>query len=546
MGAAVVGGLLVLLSGCAPETVNQAATPPPSAWLIDEAAQRGVDFTLDSGADGDWALPEMVSGGLAIFDMDGDDDLDLYFVQTGSVRDPERRPGNQLFENTGEGLFRDVTTGSGADDRGLGMGVATGDYDNDGLVDLYVTNVGPNVLLRNMGGGRFEPATASAGVGDDGFGAGAAFLDFDLDGDLDLFVANYVRWSLDVERPCFDELGEREYCGPQVYEAPAENRLYRNLGDGRFEDATEEVGLAGAEGTSLGLVVSDLTGDGWPDVFVANDAMADRLWVGSAEGRFVDECPLRGCSVDLSGVLKAGMGVDARDLDGDGDRDVLVGNLRGQSDSLFLNQNEEYFTDGTASYGLSASSRLATRFGLGLVDFDNDGRLDLLEVNGAIARVEPGGGYAEENFLFQQTSRSVFERITDGIHGAVEPRTSRGAAFGDLDRDGRIDAVVVNRDAPAELLMNRRLSEGATLFVKVLNRFGSPALGARVEAVIGGSVVTREVRSSFGYLSASDPATHYAFPPGSRPASVRIYWPGGSETTARTGDLAVVTVREVQ
>ncbi len=538
--------LLVTIAGCGDPRVGEPAAEAPEArpWLVDEAPSRGIDFVLDSGAEGRYLLPEIMSGGVALVDVDGDGDLDAYFVQSGDLFDRSRRGPNRLFENTGGGRFEDVTGRSGTGDTGWGLGVATGDYDGDGWVDLYVTNLGPNVLLRNRGDGSFEDVSRAAGVDDPGFGTSAAFVDVDLDGDLDLFTLNYMEWGLEIERPCFNDLGVRDYCKPAVYQAPAVNRFYRNLGDGRFADASSTAGIAEASGTSMGIVAGDFTGDGWPDVFVANDGMADRLWVGSPEGTFVDEAPLRGCAVDSSGAFKAGMGVDAADLDDDGDLDLIVGNVKGETDSLFVNEGGRFFADATSRYGLAASSRTVTRFGLGFVDFDHDGRLDLFQAAGSVFDADPVLGYGEVNRLLRLTEGGRFVEVPDGIADAPTPQTSRGVAFGDVDADGAIDVVVVNRDAPAELLINRNV--GPTLAVRVLTGRGAPALGAVVEADLGDVTRQRTVRATLSYLASCDPVAHYARPPGQRPGAIRVRRPGGGVTSFEAGParVLVVPVRE--
>jgi len=541
---ALVVTLVLSALSCGPRKVSQPQAAP-TAWLVDEAEQRGVRFVLDSGAtEGRWALPEIMSGGVALFDIEPDGDLDLYFVQSGDLLERANRPPNRLFENLGAGTFRDITANSGSGDRGWGMGVATGDVDNDGLVDLYVTNLGPNVLLRNRGDGTFIDVTATAGVGDGGFSSGATMLDYDLDGDLDIFSLNYFDWSPEIERPCFDQQGRRDYCRLQVYEAPAANRLYRNRGDGTFDDATAASGLGEARSTSLGVVAGDFTGDGWPDLFVANDGMPDRLWVGGSGGRFRDESAERACAVDSSGQSKAGMGVEAADLDDDGDLDLLVGNLKGESDSLYVNERDEFFVDAAARYGLVASSRTVTRFGLGLVDFDNDGRLDLLEVAGAVFGRDPVYGYGEPNRLLRQTEEGRFEEVPGGLLAGSAVETSRGAAFGDIDGDGWIDAVVVNRDAAANVMVNQGVDARSTLAVVALNRWGSPALGASIVAEVGGVSIRREVRTASGYLAAHDPRVWFAFAPEQRPERLEVRWAGGEAEAFATGRGDTLVVRQ--
>ncbi len=529
---------------------------PPAPWFVEVAAEAGLDFVHRSGHDGErFLLPESVAGGGALFDIDGDGWLDVYLVQSAEV--PGRPPGNRLYRNLagdGDGLrFADVTDGSGAGDRGYGVGVATGDYDGDGDTDLYVTNVGPNVLLRNDGGGRFTDATAAAGVGDPGHGASAAFLDADLDGDLDLFVVNYVVWSERIERHCRNKLGEADYCDPNEYDAPAPDVLYRNGGAApggivTFTDVSREAGLRAAFGNGLGVVVADFDGDRLPDVFVANDRTPDQLWIhlGVVDGgvRFEDRALVAGCATGDEGVAKAGMGVAARDLDGDGDRDLLVVNYSAESDSFFRNEGS-YFVDATAAVGLKTASRPFTRFGLGLADFDNDGVGDLYEAAGRVARASPKPGddpYAEPNLLFRGVRPGPGGGSGGGVRFAeVEPRggtaellaaTSRAAAFGDVDNDGGVDVLVVNRDGPVHLLVNAVADRGHWIAFRVVGGDGGDALGATVRLEAGPRIggrrsIVRDVRTASSYCAAGDPRIHVGLGAERWAREIAVEWPEG-------------------
>jgi hypothetical protein len=471
-----------------------------------------------------------MGGGAALFDLDGDGDLDAYLVQSEG--------GNQLFRNRGEGSFDDVTAESGADDRGYGMGVAAGDYDNDGDVDLYVTNRGPNVLLRNDGEGRFTDVTREAGVGDPAWSTSAAFLDYDADGDLDLYVANYIQWSPATELECYSLSGEPDYCSPKNYNAPAPDTLYRNDGKGKFTDISESAGLRAAFGNGLGVTAGDFDGDGRLDVFVANDGTPNQLWLNQGGGRFRDAALLRGCAIDQDGKAKAGMGVDAIDFDDDGDLDLTVVNLDGEADSFFRNQGA-YFIDDTVRVGLRVESRPFTRFGMALLDFDNDGWLDLYQANGRVglqSRRFSSDPYGEPNLLFRGTAAGRFEEVL--LRGGTTEllvATSRAAAFGDVDGDGGIDVLVVNRDAPAHLLLNRVPRRGRWISFRVLSEQGRDALGAELSFSLGERRLTRTVKAAYSYLASNDPRVHVGLGEATGVSDVRVLWLDGK--AERFGDF---------
>ena len=377
-----------------------------SPWFDDEAAARGLVFEHVSGAQGRYWTPEIMGGGVALADVDGDGVLDAYLVQGGRLTRNEDTHRNELYLNDGRGHFTLASDAGDAADSGYGMGVIAGDYDNDGDVDLYVTNWGRNVLLRNDGSGRFEDVTAAAGVGDPAWGTAAAFLDLDRDDDLDLFVVNYLNWSPGSAQDCV-----RTYCGPTADDATAD-RLYRNNGDGTFTDVSESAGLNTAFGNGLGIAGADFNEDGRMDVFVANDGTPNQLWLNEtlSDGdlRFRDEAMLWGCAMDDHGFAKAGMGVAAADFDDDGATDILVVNLERQSDSFYRNART-HFVDSTSRIGLGVSSRRFTRFGIALTDFDNDGDFDMYQGNGRIDHSPEFEGvdpFAEPNVLYRGAGAS--------------------------------------------------------------------------------------------------------------------------------------------
>ena len=512
-----------------------ACSQPEPSWFSEEAHERGLDFDHHSGFDGRPMMPEMMGGGVALADLDGDGDLDAYLVQSGRVDATldEDLSANRLYMNRGDGHFHEVEGAAGAGDRGYGMGVAAADYDNDGDTDLYVTNLGPNVLLQNDGTGTFRDVTAESGVGDPRWSTAASFIDLDLDDDLDLFVVNYINWTPEIERECYVKTFYVTYCGPTAYGVPAMDRLYRNDGDGTFTDVTKAAGIDVAFGNGLGNVAADFNGDGLADLFVANDGTTNQLWLNAGDLRFEEECVLWSCAMDSDGIEKAGMGVASADVDDDGDSDLLVVNLERQTDSFFRNEGS-YFFDATRLVGLGTVSMRHTRFGVALADFDNDARLDLYEANGKIALSGPaeGDGYAEPNTLYRGSINDGAIRFVEiGPTGGVAPglvHTSRGVASGDIDDDGGIDLVVTNRDAPAYLLMNRA-DRGNWARFRVRTTHGRDAIGATVSATVGGRRLSRDVQPSASYLASNDPRVHFGVGSESRLHDVVVRWPGGTE-----------------
>ena len=533
-------GICAALASCgrdAPKDEPRAAAADPP-WFEEVSHRAGVDFVHRSGHAGRFFLPEIMGGGVALFDMDGDGDLDLYLVQSGSLRDRAAGGGHQLFRNRGDGTFENVTSGSGADVRGYGMGVAAGDFDNDGAVDVYVTSYGANVLLKNDGRGHFSDVTAKAGVASSGWNTSAAFLDYDGDGWLDLFVARYLDWQPSAEIDCFSLTGVPDYCSPRTYDLPTSSMLYHNNGNGTFTDVSERAGVQQAVGNGLGVVAGDFNGDGRVDIFVANDGTPNHLWLNQGGGVFRESALLTGCAVDEDGRPKAGMGVHAADVDDDGRLDLLVVNLDSESDSFYRNQGE-FFGDATAAVGLRTASRPFTRFGMALADFDNDGYLDLYEANGRVGRQSElfsADPYAEPNLLFRGGAGPRFEEVTPrGGTRELLVGTSRGAAFGDIDNDGGIDIVVMNRDAGPYVLRNVANARGHWVMFRVVDAHGRDALGAELTMMVGSRSIRRDVRAAYSYLASNDPRVHVGLGQETGVRSVTVRWPNG--TRERFGDF---------
>ncbi len=535
----------------------------------------GLDFVHFNGMAGELTIAEVMGSGVAVLDYDSDGDLDVYLVQGALLGDtaleatrlppPETmRPltdrlyRNQLKE-TGELRFTDVTEESGISATGYGMGVATGDVDNDGWIDLYVTNLGANQLWRNRGAGpdgrvTFEDVTAASGAGDPRWSMSAVFTDLDRDGWLDLYVANYVDFTIAGNKQCKSLTGAPDYCGPISYR-PQADQLLRGTGGGKFEDWG--AGVSGAPGSGLGVVSGDFDGDGRGDLYVANDGMPNRMWLQDAGGAFRDEALHRGNALSLEGMAEAGMGVVAGDVDADGDEDLLVTHLTLETNTLYLNDGTGFFDDATVAAGLGQASFTYTGFGVAFLDFDNDGWLDLMAVNGAVklvpelvARRDPYPVHMP-NLLFRNrgpAERGLRLEDVSGVAGDDFQRSevSRGLATGDLDNDGDIDVVVANNSGPARLLINQAAGERHWLGLRlVIGESQRDALGARVGLERDGSpTLWRRVRTGGSYLSASDPRLLFGLGTSPDVGGVVVEWPSGRRERFEVEVDRYTTLRE--
>ncbi len=535
----------LVAAGCSDSAATGPANGPAGDTVVfTEVAYDREPFVHHSGAAGEFLLPEIMCGGAGFLDYDGDGLLDLYLIDSGRLDGSGGAAfPNRLYRNKGNGRFEDVTAAAGVGGRrpqdagvrgkaSYGMGCATGDYDNDGDVDLYVTNLGPNVLYRNNGDGTFSDVTAEAGTGDPSWSTSSAFVDYDADGDLDLFVTNYVDWSDSprfTARRCFAPSGVRDYCSSQAYAAPTTDTLYRNDGDGTFSDVSAEAGIRARAGTGLGVVCTDLNGDGRVDIYVANDQMPSFAWISSGDGRFTESAAQLGCAVDEMGKSQAGMGVASADLEDDGDFDLWKVHLHRESHILYLNRGG-YFDDATSAWGLAAPTRRYTGFGTALFDYDLDGLLDAFVANGRVQIVADttlaADVYAEPDQLLRQVEEGRFEDVTMLAGPALERvENSRAAAFGDYDNDGDIDILVANRDGPARLLRNDAPRRGNFLSLRVLDRHGRDAIGATLRCTVGARVRTAEVRTAYSYCAANDPRVHLGLGPAARVDRVEVRWP---------------------
>ncbi len=502
---------------------------------------------------------EAVAGGVAAFDADSDQLIDIYFTNgadSRSLRKLGPRHWNRLYRNLGDMRFADVTERAGVAGHGYSMGVAAADYDNDGDADLFVAGYRANILFRNDGTGVFSDATNEAGIANRVWSVAAGWFDFDRDGALDLFVVNYLDWDPEDDRFCGDrEQGLRIYCSPTYY-AGLPNTLYRNLGDGTFEDVSVASGIGNEPGSGLGAVAADFNGDRWIDLYVANDLMWNRLWINRGDGTFADNALLAGVAVNSDGQPEAGMGVDAGDFDGDGDPDIVLSHLEQETNTLYVNGGAGLFRDQSSSSQLGPPSLPFTAFGIGWIDYDNDSRLDLLVVNGAVigidALIREGDPYPlrQTDQLFHNLGDGTFADVTAEAGPVFESsEVSRAAAFGDVDNDGDLDVVIVNSNGPTRLLLNQVGQDQPWLGLRLVAH-NRDALGAHVTIHRPGATpIWRHVHTDGSYASARDPRVLVGLGDGANAAvnHVEVRWPDGAGerwTDVRIGEYQTLVQGE--
>jgi enediyne biosynthesis protein E4 len=525
------------------------------------AAQAGLDFRHVNGASADRHLYEIMGSGGLFFDYDNDGWVDIFLVDGGSLTDPaiDRMARHRLYRNRGDGTFEDVTTRSGIPRTGSaphtpahGMGVCAADYDNDGWMDLYVTNVGPNVLYRNNGNGTFTDVTASAGVaGPPVFSASCAFADIDGNGFVDLFVTNYVDARVDNNIFCGDATKPlRIYCHPVNF-APLADVLFRNNGNGTFTDTSGPSGVAAQRGNGLGVVFGDYDDDGRPDLFVANDAVPDFLYHNEGKGVFKETGLLAGVSVASDGRARAGMGTDFGDYDGDGRLDLFVTNHELETHTLFQNLGGGLFADVTFPSGLGVPTLPFVGFGTLFFDYDSDGRLDLAIVNGHVmnssGHFRPGATDAQRNLLFHNQGAGRFAEVGEraGPGFAIE-KISRALAAGDIDNDGNLDLLITNNGGAVDLLRNTGGHGNNGLLVRLVGtRSNRNAIGARLLVTAGGTIQVRELKAGSSYLSQHDLRVHVGVGRASRIDRLEIHWPAGQTEVLESVPVnQIVTVVE--
>ncbi len=524
--------------------------------FVDRAAELGVDFVHDNGMTGELYFAEHMGGAVALLDIDNDGDLDLYLGQGHSLARSAggsfdageaggQSPGDRLYRNDldANGLrFTDITGASGLDARGYALGVTAGDIDNDGDPDLYILNLGRNELWRNDSTPetiRFTDITEGSNAADARWSAAASFFDLDADGLLDLFVGNYVEFRVSIHQQCASAEGVLDYCGPMAYRSEP-NRVLRNRGGGVFEDWTARLGVGDLRRPTLGTVAADFDGDGWTDIYVANDLQPNALLLNRAGEGLIDDAALAGAAVDASGQPQASMGVLAEDFNGDGMVDLFMTHLHRETNTLYVNRGNGLWDDSTRTSGLGRPSFAFTGFGAAALDYDLDGELDIYVANGAVKRIEEQFRAGEplplrqRNQLFRGLGGGRFEEVAAFEAPAVS-EVSRGLAAGDLDNDGDRDLVVANNNGPARVLINEgRPEQHAWVGVDLRlpgeggNAAGRRALGSRIGLLETGSADGRGWRrfhTDGSYAAASDPRV--VLPARGRPPTVIVSWPDG-------------------
>jgi hypothetical protein len=545
--------LILLATPCA----AYAEGPRPKPDLFEDRTEElGIDFVHFAGVSGEFYIVEISGPGCGLLDFDNDGDLDLYLIQGvmlgpgKTVADADQPPQkghalrDRLYRNdlviaedgTRALSFTDVTEASGIRADGYGVGITVADYDNDGWVDIFLTNFGHNQLWRNKGDGTFEEVIGAAGIDDPRWNSGATFVDYDRDGWLDLFVGCYLAFSYENHKICRLPSGIPGYCAPEAY-AAVTNRLYRNRGDGTFEDRSLKSGIQHDAGKALGVMAADFNLDGWMDVYVANDMLPNHMWINQGDGTFINDGLFGGSAVNADGRSESSMGVDAADYDRDGDEDIFITHLGYQTNTLYTNDGTGLFDDKTTSSGLGPPSVGRTSWGVRFFDYDNDGLLDLMTASGDVfvieALVREGDPFpmSQPNQLFHNVGSNKFEDVTAAAGSVFElTEVSRGLAFGDVDNDGDTDVLLENCNGRARLLINTVGNANHWIGLRLVA--GTPPrdqIGAWVGVHRKGNpTIWRRVRTDGGFASANDPRLLVGLGSDTAVDRVEVHWPDGS------------------
>ena len=513
-----------------PRAETAPAAPAVPIVFADVTAEAGIRFVHNTGAFGEKYLPETLGAGAIWLDANGDGRQDLLLVN--STDWPGRGGGTPpaLYRNDGDWSFTDVTGESGLDTPIYGIGGAAADYDNDGHADLYLAALGPNRLYRGRGDGTFADVTGEAGVGDPGFSTSALWFDYDGDGHLDLFVANYVEWTAETDLFCTLDGETKSYCTPESYPGQSAT-LYRNRGDGTFEDVTAAAGVEAPSAKGLGVVMLDTDADGWMDLFVANDTQPNQLYRNRGDGTFEDIAVTAAVAFSETGVARAGMGADAADYDDSGLPGLVIGNFSNEMLALYHNEGNGLFIDEAPRSPLGRATLLTLTFGCFFFDADLDGRLDIFAANGHVAddvgRVQSQVSHAQRPQLFRNLGGGRFEEASAVGGGLETPLVGRGAAYADADGDGDLDVVITANGGAPRLLRNDTAAGGLLRVRLVGTATNRDGVGARVEATAGGQTRWRRVRTGSSYASQSELPVTFGLGAARRVDAVRVVWPGG-------------------